>query len=432
MKTLDLSDYAADKEAAKSVKKLIAKDKKYDAIGKQIKAFESCHHLDLSKNAIKDIDALSKAKLPLTWLSLKENQVQDISPLAGYSKLVTLNVQQNKLKDVDFSSLKLDALSAFVANENEIATVRGLDAVTNLNALILSRNNLTSITGLSKLKKLSKLSLTNNQLSEIPDLKANVDLTEVRLRGNKIKNIGDKLITLGKLRILDLGVNGIKGLAELDSLKGLDELRYLILEKNPVAEHPDFESRVQELLPKLVSLDNKRLMPKRGLKVARQRAAAERAANGEAKDGKNRKDKHDKHDKRQKSSKPDRVKQSKSGATKLDHKKTTVVTAPDTAPATMRKEQPLKRSADEMLGHGESTVVPAPEPTVQQVKLNSKKPTIGSDSGVLSVQEASTEEKAKKKHKRDKKAKKSQKATGDAIFAQLANSEPLGGGGGWD
>ena len=61
--------------------------------------------LDLSRNQIKDVTPLAGlTKLELLWLH--DNQITDLSPLAGLTKLIRLNLDGNPIPDDQKAMLK--------------------------------------------------------------------------------------------------------------------------------------------------------------------------------------------------------------------------------------------------------------------------------------------------------------------------------------
>ena len=84
-------------------------------------------------------------------------------------------------------------LFGVIANNNSIAAISGLGALTKINTLILSHNLITEIAGISTLKNLTKLSLAHCQIRVIPDLRVHQLLEELRLNDNKINVVPETI-----------------------------------------------------------------------------------------------------------------------------------------------------------------------------------------------------------------------------------------------
>lgn len=129
---------------------------------------------------------------------------------------------------------------------NQIAVIRGLDALVNLEILyigynrlkriegpssspslglrVLARPSLTkSALGLTNLVKLKRIDLMHNKISKIEGLDTLVNLEQLDLDGNRIKAI-EKLDSQHNLRELSLGQNRIR---KIENLSHLTKLRVL-------------------------------------------------------------------------------------------------------------------------------------------------------------------------------------------------------------
>ena len=154
----------------------------------------------------------------LKTLTLRSNQITNITPIAGLTKLQRLSLQANAVTD--------------------ITPLNGLTSLTTLN---LGGNQITNITALTNLTELEWLTLSSNQITDISAL-ANLDeLYFLRLTGNQITNI-TPLAGLDSINNLQLFGNQI---TDITPLAGLDTLRYLDLRQNqitnttPLSEHTE-------------------------------------------------------------------------------------------------------------------------------------------------------------------------------------------------
>lgn len=140
-------------------------------------------NLDASDRGIENLDGLEYA-VNLEELQLDYNSVRNLEPIAGLTNLLYLSVTYNNLSDIS-----------------------SLATLTNLGALMLDGNEISDISILSSFSELSMLSL----------------------QGNKIKDI-QSLAGLN-IEYLNIGYNEIE---DISSLLDLENLRYVLIMKNPL------------------------------------------------------------------------------------------------------------------------------------------------------------------------------------------------------
>lgn len=149
----------------------------------------SLNYLDLSDNAIRNIDVLSNMT-ELKELYLAHNAVvslEDIAPLWNLEKL-----------DVSYNLL------------NTLEPLKTCMKLTWLNA---ANNNLPNADGIAALPVLTSLSLNYNNLLDVSDLGGLLQLTELSLAHNSISNFAP-LESLSRLEIFDMSYNQAMALPE--------------------------------------------------------------------------------------------------------------------------------------------------------------------------------------------------------------------------
>jgi Leucine-rich repeat (LRR) protein len=183
--------------------------------------------LDLDLNQISDLAPLA-GLTRLRELRLLGNRITDISPIGGLTNLENLNLAFNQIADISPLSA-LTRLSSLSLSSNIIADISPLSGLTNLTWLSLGRNQITDISPLSGLHHLGMLSLSHNQITDILPLS---DLTlngRLYLYNNQISDISP-LVNKGVWR-LHLNNNQISDLSPLENLTNLRELNLL---NNPI------------------------------------------------------------------------------------------------------------------------------------------------------------------------------------------------------
>ena len=120
------------------------------------------------------------------WRS--SNEIEDISPIVGLTKLTELWLGANKIRDITPLS-NLTNLAILVLQGNQITDITPLTNLTNLTILVLAENEISDIIPLSNLTKLTELYLSDNQIEDIQPLVENKGLAEgdrVDLQGNPL------------------------------------------------------------------------------------------------------------------------------------------------------------------------------------------------------------------------------------------------------
>lgn len=227
----------------------------------------------------------------LTVLHLEDNQVSDVSPLAGLRKLRTLNLRNNSITDlrkanfealsaVPLRKLNLDTnyvlvesgqytwltdisvLSSFTSlteltlSQNQVSDLSPLSHLPNMKVLILDRNLIRYITPLREMRFLKTLNLSNNDVVDLEPLAKLWDLQNLYLTSNihietiqplakhrqlrilYLDNVpvGDEISVLGNkggLRELNLANTGT---TDISPLRGLIHLNVLNARDNDIGD----------------------------------------------------------------------------------------------------------------------------------------------------------------------------------------------------
>lgn len=188
----------------------------------------SINKIEAKGYAISNLSGIEYAK-NLTYLDLGENEISDISRLAGLTKMRVLHLPFNQISDISALS-GLARLEIVDLSYNRIREVRALNGLTEIHALNLSANGINDISALSRLTKLIDLKLAANGISDISALSEFNTLYTLNLTYNNISDIS----ALSKLSTLqDLTLTGNK-ISDISALKGLTNLYTLHLEINKI------------------------------------------------------------------------------------------------------------------------------------------------------------------------------------------------------
>eukprot|EP00501_MAST-03F_sp_TOSAG23-6_P001540 GSMAST32.ASY1.ANO1.1604.1 assembled CDS len=140
-----------------------------------------------------------------------------------------------------------------------------LSGLKNVEQLSLSTNAIEKMVVFNNLPKLKILSLGRNKIQRIDGLSSiSASLEQLWMSYNSVANL-DGVLCCQKLRVLYLSNNKIRGWAEVEKLRGLPELRDILLLGNPIYE--DFDSTeekriaVLKCVPQVTKIDGKLVTP---------------------------------------------------------------------------------------------------------------------------------------------------------------------------
>ena len=243
--------------------------------------------LDLSSNQFHSLLRLSSAA-SLTHLTLANNRLTSLKHVQHLRQLQLLNIAHNAVESLDHLT-PLTHLVALIANNNAIATLPlpanpAANPTTprlppQLHTLVLSHNHLTTLpaASLAHLTQLTKLSLSHNQLTALPGAAVThlVALTELRLNNNQLTSLPPQLSACQRLKLIDVGSNGIEGWEGVVVVERLPYLRNLQLKGNGVERTMGvvYREEVLKRLPLLAVLDSHKV---KGVKAAKDGQSEER------------------------------------------------------------------------------------------------------------------------------------------------------------
>jgi Leucine-rich repeat (LRR) protein len=192
--------------------------------------------LDLSGNRVADIGPLAKLS-NLRSLNLNGNPVTDLRPLYGLEELVSLSLLGVELPEGQLEELSAALPACVILTDGEQEGVQslcisGVRFSTDVTELDLSGLGLREIGFLSMCTQLSRLNLTDNEISDLSPLMNLQNLERLRLAGNQIADLRP-LMAMSGLRLLDVSRNAV---GDTSALGGLEKLQNLDLSDNPVKD----------------------------------------------------------------------------------------------------------------------------------------------------------------------------------------------------
>lgn len=167
-------------------------------------ALKRLTRLYANESTIRDLTGLEDA-INLQELSLAQNQIDTVQPLAGLGNLRILYLVNNTIAHIQPLS-GLTNLQQLYLGRNRIRDVRPLAGLTNLQELGLAHNNIGGIDPLRRFVGLQRLYLRNSNIRNLQPLAGLVNLRRLNLRDNDITDVGP-LSGLTNLNVLHLSGN---------------------------------------------------------------------------------------------------------------------------------------------------------------------------------------------------------------------------------
>ncbi len=201
---------------------------------------------------IADISGLESA-VNLKALLLSDNQIEDLSPIAGSTILERLNLNRNNVSDIsslanmanlsilalsgnavtDLSPLaELAVLNSLELRGNAVSDISSLAGLTNLGFLGLSGNPVTDLSPLEGLEWLSRLDLAGTSVTDLSPLEQMARLTRLRFGGDSVTDLSP---VAGLTRLTQLEIVG-DSISDLSPLGGLTNLASLWFSQNSVSD----------------------------------------------------------------------------------------------------------------------------------------------------------------------------------------------------
>ncbi|MCM1025028.1 MAG: TIR domain-containing protein [Roseburia sp.] len=177
---------------------------------------------------IRDLSSLKGQGI--SYLSLADNEIESLSPLAGNETIRNLFLSGNRIEDIS-PLAGMTQLTVLELNDNAVASLAPLSGCAKLSTVRVSRNCLTSLNGLEQALELKRIEAAGNEITEIDGLQNCTILTHVDLTDNEISDISILAKSAATLEQVYLGGNQLD---RIDALKGTAALTNLNLDGNRI------------------------------------------------------------------------------------------------------------------------------------------------------------------------------------------------------
>ncbi|MDQ8204497.1 leucine-rich repeat domain-containing protein [Pelagicoccus sp. SDUM812003] len=189
---------------------------------------------------VERLDGLENAS-NLEHLSLRQQRVASLTPIANHKTLNFLQISENEAKLGSIESLEeMDnleilgiygsglaelptlpaGLKTLAATQNEISDLEPLRGLEHLRYVEAARNDLSNLNALKGLTSLEYLYLAENRIDDISGLAGLTNLEELTIFGNRVRDLRS-LSGLPKLKDLNLSMNHVRDLEGLEELPSL-------------------------------------------------------------------------------------------------------------------------------------------------------------------------------------------------------------------
>lgn len=157
---------------------------------KDLTGLEHCKRLmllELPDNEVSDLSPIAGLDL-LQSLTLTNNQVEDISPLADLKRLQYIELSNNQVKDIS-ALAGLEAMNSAYLSGNQISDLTAVKGLSKLWTLDVADNSVSDLGPVGSLTRLSTLNVDGNQVSDLKPLTDLTSLQRLSLRNNKVADI---------------------------------------------------------------------------------------------------------------------------------------------------------------------------------------------------------------------------------------------------
>ncbi len=176
----------------------------------------------LQDNQVVDISPL--AGLSNLWkFSMRENKISDMTPLAGMTQITSLDLSTNPLSDISTISTLTNVKNINFKNCS-IDDIGALSGLTHLNHVTLNNNYISDITALSGKKEMTELDISDNTISDLSPIADASMLVKLYVNNNQISDIS-ALSTMNSLQTFEANNNQISDLSPIKPLTKLDMLK---------------------------------------------------------------------------------------------------------------------------------------------------------------------------------------------------------------
>ena len=228
--------------------------------------------LEINRNTISDISPV-RGLTNLTLLAFKGNQISDISPIAGLINLQGLYISDNPISDISLVRGLIN-LTHFDVHETLVTDLSPVARLINLEFLLFEGDNVSDLSPVARLINLKHIDASwGNSISDLSFLAGLTKLEVISMNAGKISDL-TPLMGLVNLKELHFQVNqisdisplvGLTGLirlnladnniSDISPLAGMTNLKWVIIKRNKISDISPLAG-IRENIPTFVWHDN--------------------------------------------------------------------------------------------------------------------------------------------------------------------------------
>ena len=209
-----------------------------EALGKSpnapitVEEMEGLRNLDARSRDIHDLTGLQLATNLRSMLDLRDNQISDISPIAGLINLRELEINRNIISDI--SPVRgLTNLTLLVFKGNQISDISPIAGLINLRGLYISDNPISDISPVRGLTNLTHLDLDDTLVSDISPVRGLTNLTHLEFNET---NVSDLSPIVGLINLKRIHASWGNSISDLSFLAGLTKLEEISIKAGKVSD----------------------------------------------------------------------------------------------------------------------------------------------------------------------------------------------------
>lgn len=232
---------------------IVCSGQELEQLGKAIDEVKDAQNVDFSTNGLSDCAAIKDLNMLVT-LNLSNNRIKNVAVFAMddcFASLKWLDISNNKF--TEFPAIKCPKLEYLNINGNKLEKVN--EAWTgheNLRTISAVDNKFKNLAPFKAMPKLEELYMGSNQITSLSGWEALPVLKKLHLRRNKIAKIDEEgLPELPELRYINLRHNAFEAMDQVYRLFQFPNLKDINLINNPVElGYSSFRLLMSEILVK--------------------------------------------------------------------------------------------------------------------------------------------------------------------------------------
>ena len=205
--------------------------------------------LNLDDNQISDLSPIA-GLIGLHVLRFSRNPISDMSPVRGLTDLTRLEMHGTPISDLSpiTGLINLEKLAFPLCNISDLSPLAGLINLKNIDAW---RNPISDLSPLVRLAKLEVIGVGDTEISDLKPLVGLTGLKDIDIQNNDISDISF-LAGLTGLTRLTLAFNDI---SDISPLAGMINLKWLVINHNEISDLSPLDG-IRENITTLVWHDN--------------------------------------------------------------------------------------------------------------------------------------------------------------------------------